>query len=349
MEQSVTLIDALSPIILFIFVHYLNLLPKILSKNSGKFLSEYLAGFSTAFLIFARGSWILYFRDEIGVDVNYIIFFGTVIQGVFSSYSVKGCGSPLGLYHQKFLELAKNEKKKKKISGLEILREIGLDIIIQIIGHTHGALFAIRYLFFYSPLATHSKLFSSSDNNFQTSISDQLIDKQSVFSHFIPTFYETFSILCLMITSTLVDQIFQISKNQAQLKKLQRNGNNIQNNKISKTQKSLQDKLNSSQLFSTFFLPFVVASFVLFSVEATGAQLNPALAFGMNYRALMYGTHPIGRFYEFVRHVLVFWVYPFVGVHVFSWVQVEFLLRNDSSFVEKKRHSKMVQKIKKSQ
>ena len=147
-----------------------------------------------------------------------------------------------------------------------------------------------------------------------------------------------------MITSTLVDQIFQISKNQAQLKKIQK----LQKND-SKTQKSLQEKLNSSQLFSTLFLPFVVAAFVLFSVEATGAQLNPALAFGMNYRALMYGSHPIGRFYEFVRHVLVFWVYPFVGVHVFSWVQVELLLRNDSSFVEKKRHCKMVQKIKKSQ
>lgn len=338
-------VDALSPIFLFIAVHYLNRLPKIFyghSRNTKTcYLSEYLAGFSTAFLIFARGSWILYFKDEIGVDVNLIIFSGTVIQGIFSSFSIPGSGSPLGLYHQKYLEMAKTENKT--ISFQKIISNIWSDIIIQIIGHTHGALFATRFLFFYSPLSSHNSLFDSSDNNFEISINNEIADNNT-FEHVMPSFYETFSILCLFIISTLMDQILQISKNKNQLRKL-----NNSKNKNQELQAQLQEKLNFSESFLIYFSPCVVATFVLFSVEATGAQLNPALAFGMNYRALVYGNHNIGQIGEFFRHLLVFWVYPFIGVHVFSWFYVKMVLDCDVDVSEKRRHKKMVEKIKKIQ
>ena len=70
-----------------------------------------------------------------------------------------------------------------------------------------------------------------------------------------------------------------------------------------------ESKFHKKYLF-TLLISIFISLAVCFCVNVTGAQLNPALAIGMNFLALRNGSY-----YEIVSHSLIFWFAPMLATH----------------------------------
>lgn len=284
------------------------------TSNNFDASTELIAAITGAFLIMIRATWVSYFVHTKNIQLNTIIFLGTVFQSVITNSFFVGSGNPLSIYFTNYIDLVNNQSYDKSnrlikkepflLNPVRVLfansRSV-LMILIQMVGQTAGVLLANSVIFYYSPLAKHNDLYHESFN-YENSINS----KHTMLS---ATFYETMAIFLIMLSSTTIKKIFT--------------------------------NLQGQELTVMLIESSIVATLVVWTVPETGAQLNPALAFGMNFSYLLHSGANLPV--ELFRHFVVFWFFPIFMTHFYAY----FYVKNSQYKQVKKQinHGKMVKKI----
>jgi len=278
------------------------------SKTTADVIQEFLAAFCGSFLIMMRTTWVSYFFNT---QAAYIIFTGTMIQCVFCNTSFLGSGNPLSLYFTEYVRLVNQNERgdrfwaiKSLINPFSIIKRIFPMAVVHCLGQLLGILCSQSIVFFYSPLSKHQTLYADSFN-FSTSVAEGLTAHGA-------TFYETMAIFLILLSSTTIEKVSTYCQIPEQYK----------------------------GKFVLLTESAIVALLVLWTVDSTGAQLNPALAFGMNFSGIW---HSGNIAFESLRHLIIFWLYPTIATHIYAYLYV---INFQHRAIKKQiKHDKMVKRI----